>query len=506
MRTTARPLLRTLLVALFLAALATLAGLVPLGPVATLAAQGSDGPVRLKSAFPDALMVGPARGTTQVRLFGENVNADDVSWTWRLFRYYARRSGEAEWRRLYLNPHGSWYESAEDLAPLRANGWSSGWGGGFMTFELPNGVYFRAPGTLELRVERGEWHERAHGSDDDATYTASFDVEARSNVLRIPIRAAPSAPPVVTGIHPAHVPVLAGGARPAVIRVRAENLMPGADARVGAEPCEIHRLHPVDGYLECQVPASLQSKPGMYMVGVSTARGGPRRLARLHVQAPLELDRPSPALLPAADSVARVRFAYRGGTPLQARLRGGDGWEAVALAASGNGAVTVEVPAAMARRAGTLEVELENAAGTARASIPVCGGAGAQPEGCPVLNRSPATVRRPGMAPVTPPASAQRKAIIIDPTNPVSLRPQPEPPGLTGLALAARATLRLADGRSVAWRQVDGGTRLVLLDPRGNTAHVFAPGATLARSADGAVYVRVRQGVLSVGRAAPRQP
>ncbi|HSM37594.1 MAG TPA: hypothetical protein VK837_14425 [Longimicrobiales bacterium] len=503
MRTTAPPPLLGFSRPFFIASLAGLA-LVAV-PAAPLAAQGSDAPVRLKSAYPDALMVNPAEGTTRVRLTGENVNAGDVRWNWRLYRYYVRRAGEAGWRRLYLNPQGSWYETEKDLAPLRANGWSGGWGPGMMDFELPNDVYLRAPGALEFRVERGEWHEHVRGSGDDAVYTATFDVEDRSNVLKVAIAAAPTAAPTVTGIHPAHVPVLAQGAEPAVIRVSTENLMPGADARVGVEPCDIILLHAAEGYLECRVPASLQSKPGLYLVGVTTARGGPRRLGRLHVQAPLQLGRPSPLWLPVADSVARVRFSYRGGTPLRARLRGAEGWQSARVASSGADAVTLEVPATLARQPRTLEVELGNAAGTVQSSIPVCGGDGAQPDACPALIARVPAIRRPGAAVAAPPPSAQRRAIVINPTDPVSLRPQPEPPGLTGLDLAPGRLLRLADGRAVAWRRIDGAARLVLIDAEGRTAHVFDRGVTLGRDQGGAVYVRVQGGVLAVGRAAARQ-
>lgn len=453
---------------------------------------------RLTHTFPGELMVDRRDGTTTVVVHGEEIYHTDVRWTWRLYRYYARRAGEATWRRLYLNPQGSWYESPEQLAPLQANGVNTHWGGGTLTFELPNEVYFRAPGGLELRVERGEWHERSETRVD-------FVVEAASNTLRVPIRAAPTEAPVVTRVDPAHVPVVERTTPTSAIIVHADNLMPNAEVRIGTEPCEIARMEVARGWVECRVPRALQSKPGMYLVGVSTANGGARQLAQLHVQAPLRLARPNPSVLPAADTVARVLVSYEGGAPLQARVRAaGSDWRAATFEAAGRQAVKLTVAPALTVHPGALELELSNAAGPAVSPLLVCGGEGQQPKGCPVslADARPPVLRTSGARVTAARPAAERATVAVDPRDPVSLRPQPEPPGLTRVPLAEGATLRLNGGGTVAWRRVEGDTRLVLVGTDGKVTRTFDPGAQVTRDAAGRVYVKLASGVVAVGQLA----
>jgi hypothetical protein len=465
-------------------------------------AQQSGPTPRLTGAVPAELMVDPRSGRTTVTLHGDNIN-DDLIWTPRLYRYYVRRAGESTWRRIYINPQGPGMESAADLSHLRANGEGVGWSDGVRVLELPNPLYFGSPGALEFRVERGEWKRREEKDEDGKTFINTYYASAAvSNTLRVPIRAAPTAAPVVTRLDPPHVPVLGRGMERAVITVYANNLTPGAQVMVGTEPCEVGKGDPVRGWVECVVPAALQSNAGMYLVGVSTANGGARQLGRLTVQAPLQLARPDPSILPVADTGAAVEVAYQGGAPLGVRLRvQGGGWTVATFSAEGARAVRVEVPASLTRGPGALELELRNAAGVAVAPVLVCGPGGEQPRGCPrSVAARPGALNAAGAPIQQPRAPAQRAPIVVDPRDPVSLRPQPEPPGLTGMTLAATATLRLSDGNTVAWRRIDGAARLVLLDPSGKAVKVFDPSARLARDGSGKVYVRVANGVVPVGQ------
>ena len=463
---------------------------------------------RLERSEPGALMVDERSGTTTVRLLGEHTTDSDIRWTSRLFRYYVRRAGERQWRRLFLNPQGDWFEDRKDLAPLLANGEIVGWAQGQQTVELPNKVYLRAPGALEFRVEKGQWREWVVGDpdDDDAEFHSAYDVKAESNVLRVPIRPAPQAAPSVTAIEPAHVPVLDKGVARAVITVRAENLRPDATATVGPHPCVLVSLDALAGRLRCEVPAELQAKPGMYLVGVSTGRGGPRQLGRLTVQAPLVLARPDPSHILAADTGGVIVLGYQGGTPLGARVRAAGGaWASGTVEPDGSRAVRVRVPPALTRRAGTVELELRNAAGVAETRVLVCGGDGEQPRACPhsvtAAARMPPSARDPASVQPLPRPPAQRAPVVSDPLNAVSLRPQPEPPGLQALPLAAGATLRLADGNTLAWRRIEGSDRLVLLDEAGKVVRVFDAAATPARDRTGTLFVRVPEGVVPLGRA-----
>jgi hypothetical protein len=474
-----------------------------------LNAQTSVETVRLTRTHPMELMVDLRTGTTTVELRGENINAGDVMWTWRLYRYHVRRTGETGWRRLYIHPQGSWYEDERHLQPLLANGSTTGWTASSMTLELPNQLYFQSAGTLEFKVEKGEWKAEGLG--------ANYIVGATSNILRVPIRPTPTEAPVVTRVDPSYVPVLGRGVERAVITVHGQNLMPGAQATVGTEPCEVTRADPASGWLQCSVPGALQSRAGMYLVGVSTANGGARTLGRLTVQAPLELARPSPTFVPVADSTAAVIFAYTGGAPLSGRVRtSGTDWATATLASSGTGRVRVEIPSSLTRRPGAIEFELRNAAGPALATLLVCGPGGEQPRGCPlsVASSQPQRPQTAGARAAATPPTAERTAAVVDPRDPVSLRPQPEPPGrdavslrpqpeppgLVSLPLASTATLRLDDGRSVAWRRVGGATRLVLLDRDGKSLQVFGEGSRLVRDGTGRVYVRVANGVVPMGR------
>lgn len=462
--------------------------------------------VRLTRTHPNAFMVDPRSGSTTVRLLGENTTDQDIRWTSRLFRYYVRRQGDAKWSRLFLNPQGNWYEDRADLAPLLQNGEIVGWGAGQQTIELPNHLYFRSPGSLEFKVEKGHWKERQVVSGNDTTFVADYVVEAASNVLRVPVRPAPQAAPTVTAVDPAYIAALGPHGRPTVITVRAENLHHGATATVGPRPCEIVSSDPVGGILQCRVPKEMQAKPGMYLVGVSTSRGGARQLGRLTVQAPLELARPSPASVMVTDTGVAVVLGYQGGTPLGARIRSaGSGWAHASIEPAGARAMRVRIPPALASRPGTIEMELSNAAGPALARLLVCGGGGEQPKGCPlsVAARTPAGQAPETAAPAVPRPPAQRVPVVIDPRNPVALRPQPEPPGLAAVPLAARATLRLADESALTWRRVDGSTRLVLLDAGGETVRVFEPGARPFRDRAGTLFVRVADGVIPVGKLRP---
>lgn len=488
---------------------ATLAVLGLSSVTGALNAQNSVETPRLTGTYPSQLMVDPRTGITTVELRGENVNARDVMWTWRLYRYYVRRMGETAWRRLYVHPQGSWYEDARHLQPLLANGRTTGWTASTMTLELPNQLYFQSAGTLEFKVEKGEWKAEGLG--------ANYIVGATSNILRVPIRPAPTEAPVVTSIEPNYVPVLARGVERAVITVHGQNLMPGAQVTVGTESCEVTRADPASGWLRCPVPGALQSRAGVYLVGVSTANGGARTLGRLTVQAPLELARPSPAFVPVSDSTAAVIYAYSGGVPLSGRVRTSDrDWATATLASSGTGRVRVEIPSSLTRRPGAIELELRNAAGPALATLLVCGPGGEQPRGCPlsVSSSQPPRPQTAGARAAATRPTAERTPAVVDPRDPVSLRPQPEPPGrdavslrpqpeppgLVSLPLAGTATLRLEDGRSVAWRRVGGATRLVLLDRDGKSLRVFGEGSRLARDETGRAYVRVANGVVPVGR------
>lgn len=479
-----------------------LIGLAPVGG-ARAVAQEADTP-RLSGAAPSELMVDRRDGRTVVTLHGKGLNHPELIWTPRLFRYYVRRAGDSSWRRLYIRPQGPGLESEEQLAPLRANGVATGWTLDSRVLELPNAPYFQSPGALEFRVERGEWKQRSY-THERKTYTEPYYVTAAvSNTLRVPIRATPTEAPVVTRLEPAHVPVLGSGAGRATIGVHAENLTPSARVTVGTEPCEVTLNEPVRGRITCILPTSLQSAPGMYLVGVSTENGGARRLGRLEVQAPLELRRPEPSVLPVTDAGAGVVVGYRGSAPLRARIRvdGGD-WSSASFEAAGADRVRVEVPRSLTRGSGRLELELSNAAGPAVAAILVCGPGGDLPAGCPrtVAAAQPARVTAEGVTVERPRTPVQRAPVVLDAH---ALRPQPEPPGLVAVSLATRGTLRMADGGSVAWRRIDGAQRLVLVDGSGAVVRTFDPGAALVQDAGGKVFVRVSGGVVPVGQAASR--
>lgn len=458
---------------------------------------------RLTGSQPAALMVDATTGRTSIRLEGERIQDRELRWTARLYHYFVRRAGDEAWRRMFVNPQGDYYETYEDVAPLRVNGESTGYGSGFRTFALPNDRYLASPGALEFRIERGHWRERTVIRDDEDHYVVDFIVDGNSNVLRVPVRPLPTEPPVVGRVEPEHVPVLGTGTARAEITVLAQNLTPATRATVGVEPCEIREIDPVGGWLRCLVPASLQATPGTYLVGVTTERGGARRLARLHVDGPLALGAPEPATVPVADSVVTLVVPYRGGFPFEARVRRGDGeWHRVVPSDAGRAGAVLELSPELTRSPGTLEIQLANAAGPDTLRLPVCGGEGDQPRGCPVtLSRAPLRVMRPRAGPpeVRPPPAQQRPRLRLAPGGAVALRPQPEPPGLVAVPLAASGVLRLADGGRLAWRAVDGARRLVRLGPDGGIRVVYAEGATPARDAAGRLFVRLAGGVRPLG-------
>lgn len=468
-------------------------------PGPCLLAQTAGDTAQLTGSVPAELMVDRRSGRTEITLLGEGINDQDAHWTARLHRYYVRRAGESAWRRLYLHGAQPWWESQERLAPLRANGEWVGWTHGSSAFALPNDLYLHAPGALEFRVEKGHWKERTVGEGEEASTVADYVVDAASNVLRIPIRPAPTEAPVVTHVAPNHLPVLRAGRPRAEITVHADNLMPDAQATVGAEPCDIATIDPAGGTLRCFVPASLQSEPGTYLVGVSTENGGARRMARLEVDAPLALDRPDPPAVPVADTGAAVLIAYKGAFPFDGRLRVEEGdWVEAGLADAGRLGVRVEIPASLTRQPGTVEIQLANATGPAIVRLLVCGPGEEQPDACRTVARAPIQAART-------PAAQERPKAVLDPGAAVALRPQPEPPGLLAMPLSQTATLRLADGRALSWRTVDGAKRLVLLDEEGKTLQVYPEGAQPARDADGRVFVCIENGVLPLGvRAAGR--
>lgn len=478
--------------------------------LAVLGTIGGHGPVaaqeeapRLTGSQPAALMVDATSGRTSIRLEGEGIQDRDLRWTARLYHYFVRRAGEEAWRRMFVNPQGDYYETHEDVAPLRVNGESTGYGPGFRSFALPNDRYLASPGALEFRIERGHWWERKVTRDGEDHYVVDFVVDANSNVLRVPVRPLPTEPPVVRRVTPGHLPVLGTDAARAEITVVAEGLTPTARATVAAEPCEIREIDPVGGWLRCLVPASLQATPGTYLVGVTTERGGARRLARVRVDAPLALGAPEPATLPVADSAVTLVVPYRGGFPSQARVRRGDGeWRRVVASDAGPAGAVLELSPELTRGPGTLEVELANAAGPDTLRLPVCGGEGDQPRGCPVtLSRAPLRVMRPEAGPpaIRPPPAEQRPRLRLAPGGAVALRPQPEPPGLVAVPLATSGVLRLADGGRLAWRSADGARRLVRLGPDGGIRIVYAEGATPARDAAGRLFVRLAGGVRPLG-------
>jgi hypothetical protein len=108
-----------------------------------------------------------------------------------------------------------------------------------------------------------------------------------------------------------------------------------------------------------------------------------------------------------------VMVRFSGSEPDTARMRRIDrgGWTTVALRHIEPGAARLELPAALRGFAGEIEVELQNLAGSARASLALCAEEGPNPSACShAAGSSPSSPDVAALVPL-PPAPASSATI-----------------------------------------------------------------------------------------------